>query len=75
MAQFVLPERLVIVGVSLVSAAHHYDPNAARGTAGALSAIGDEPFGHFVLAVVAVGLVAYGVFAIVNGRYRHISAS
>lgn len=64
----------LVVGVSLVGAALHYDPAAARGTAGALSSIANAPLGQFLLTLVAVGFVAYGVYAFVEGRYRHIRA-
>jgi hypothetical protein len=64
-----------IVGVSLVVAAVRYDPNAAHGMSGALLEIAQQPFGHLLLAVIAIGLAAFGVFAIVNGMYRKIDAT
>ena len=63
-----------IVGISLVMAAVRYDPSAARGLSGALIEISQQPFGHFLLAIVAIGLAAFGVHAIVNGLYRKIDA-
>ena len=56
------------IGGSLVMAAVKHNPNAARGTSGALAAL-PEP----VLVVVGVGLAAYGVYALVNARYRRIT--
>lgn len=63
-----------IVGISLVMAAVRYDPSAARGLSGALIEISQQPFGQFLLAIVAIGLAAFGVHAIVNGLYRKIDA-
>lgn len=58
-----------IAGGSLVLAAIHHDPSQARGTAGSI-AILPRP----MLIVVGIGLIAYGVYALVNARYREIKA-
>lgn len=63
-----------IVGISLVRAAVRYEPGAAHGMTGALMELTQQPFGQLLLAVVAIGLAAFGVFAIVNGLYRKIDA-
>jgi hypothetical protein len=57
-----------VIGSSLVLAAVKHNPNAARGTSGALASL-PEP----MLVVVGVGLAAYGVYALVNARYRRIT--
>jgi hypothetical protein len=58
-----------VIGGSLVLAAVRQNPNAARGTSGALQELPDP-----VLVVVGVGLAAYGMYAWVNARYRSIKA-
>ena len=58
-----------VIGGSLVLAAVKHDPQAAHGTPGALAAL-PQP----VLVLVGVGLIAYGVYALVNARYRSIHA-
>jgi hypothetical protein len=58
-----------IIGASLVLAALHHNPTAAHGTTGALQTLPDP-----LLVVVGVGLAAYGVYALVNARYRRIKA-
>src|SRR5215204_4272597 len=51
-----------IAGVFLVLAALRTDEQEVRSLGGALSSILEQPFfGHFLLGVVAVGLVAYGL--------------
>ncbi|HEX2833481.1 MAG TPA: DUF1206 domain-containing protein [Thermoanaerobaculia bacterium] len=56
-----------VAGGSLVLAAVRHDPSEAHGTAGSL-AILPQP----MLIVIGIGLIAYGVYALVNARYRDI---
>jgi len=59
--------------VFLVLAALQTDEQEVRSLGGALSAILEQPFfGHFLLGVVAVGLVAYGLLMVAVARYRRI---
>ena len=62
----------VVGGLSLASAGWQMDPGNADGVAGILRRIGDAPFGQLLLAVVAVGFVAYGIYQLVLARYRKI---
>jgi Domain of Unknown Function (DUF1206) len=61
-----------VIGVFLVQAALQTDPDKARGLGGALETLARQPFGSYILGVVALGLVAYGVFMFVMARYRRI---
>jgi hypothetical protein len=63
-----------IVGGSLVVAALHHNPSAARGTTGALRKLSEQPYGHVLLLAAGIGLAAYGVYALLNARYRTIRA-
>jgi hypothetical protein len=63
-----------IIGASVVTAALRSDPGEARGLSGAFASLTQQPFGHALLAAVAIGFVAYGIYAIVNGMYRSIDA-
>lgn len=62
----------LIIGAFLVQAALQSDPNEARGLGGALSALASQPFGPYLLGVVAFGLVCFGLFMFVVARYRRI---
>ena len=62
----------IVMGVFLVQAALHVDPNEARGLGGALATLAHQPFGPYLLGVVALGLVSYGAFMFVVARYRRI---
>jgi hypothetical protein len=61
-----------VIGWFLVQAALHADPGQARGLEGALSVLRRQAYGPWLLGVVGLGLAAYGVFSMVEGRYRRI---
>lgn len=62
-----------IVGSFLVLAALRHDPSRAGGLAEALAAVERAPYGAALLAAVAIGLMAYGAFQVVNARYRRVA--
>lgn len=64
-----------IVGWLVVKAALQYDPSEAEGLQGALVALRKAAYGPWLLMLVALGLIAYGVFQLVKARYRVIRAS
>ncbi|MCA1733943.1 MAG: DUF1206 domain-containing protein [Acidobacteria bacterium] len=37
--------------------------------------MGSGPFGHWTLAIVAIGLASYGVYQLMKARYRRIDAA
>jgi hypothetical protein len=63
-----------IIGFFLLQAARQSDPNQARGLDGALQALAQQPHGPWLLGIVALGLVAYGIHMGVQARYRRIIA-
>ena len=58
-----------IIGGSLVAAAWHVDPLLKRGLGGALLYVLHQPYGRFLLATVALGLIAFGLFSILCARW------
>lgn len=62
----------VMAGVFLVRAAWQYDPDEAIGLDEALQKLVAEPYGTFLLGSVALGLAAYGLFCLVQARYRDV---
>ena len=64
-----------VMGVFLIIAALHHDPNKARGLGGALAELAASPLGPWLLATVAIGLMAYGIHMFVEARYRRILAA
>ncbi|TFZ04486.1 DUF1206 domain-containing protein [Ramlibacter rhizophilus] len=64
-----------LIGIFLVRAAMNYDPGQARGIGGALQSLHEQPYGPWLLGLVAIGLIAYGLFEGVQARYRRIEAA
>jgi hypothetical protein len=64
-----------IIGWLVLKAALQYDPSEAQGLEGALVALRKAAYGPWLLMLVALGLIAYGVFQLVKARYRVIRAS
>ena len=65
----------LLVGGFLVRAALSYNPAEARGLDGVLETLARQPYGPWVMGVVAAGLVAYGIYTLVESRYRRINGS
>ncbi len=65
----------LIIGGFIVVAAWQYDPQEARGLAGALQTLQQQPYGQVLLAIVAFGLLAFGFYSIVEAVYRRIGVN
>jgi hypothetical protein len=63
-----------LVGVGLIVAAFHADARRVQGVAEALDAVRHREFGPALLLAVAFGLGAYGVYELIEARYRRIRA-
>ena len=61
-----------IIGSLLVVAAWQYDASEAKGLGGALATLERQPFGPWLLGLVALGLIAYGLYQFVMSRYRRM---
>lgn len=62
----------VVVGVLIIRAALRFNPEEAGGVGDALRMLARQPYGSWMLAAIALGLIAYGVYAVVMARYRRI---
>lgn len=60
------------IGVFVVQAAVQYEPDKAKGFDDTLRSFTDTPAGPWLLAVVAVGLVLFGVFSFGMARWRRV---
>jgi hypothetical protein len=70
-----LMSRAVVFGLVawfFFKAAAEYDANKARGLDGALRKLANEPYGSWLLGVVAAGLLAFGLFCLIQARYREV---
>ena len=63
-----------VVGMYLLLAGVRRAPSEARGTQGAIESLGQQPFGRWILVLVALGLTAYGVYTLVEARYRKLAS-
>ena len=64
----------VLTGGSIIIAAIEVQVDRAAGLAGILRALEDRPYGWMLLAVAALGLAAFGLFGLIEARYRRIDA-
>lgn len=63
-----------MIGGFLILAAYHSASSQVHGLGGALQALQKQPYGAALLGLAAIGLFAFGVFGVVQARYRHIDA-
>jgi hypothetical protein len=61
-----------VIGGFLARAGFAHNANKAADTGEALDVIGSQPFGEWLLGAVAIGLIAYGAYEVVQARYRVI---
>ena len=61
-----------LVGVFLLRAAWDYEASKAVGIDGALRKLAAAPYGPWLLGIVATGLLAFGLFCLVQAVYRKV---
>src|ERR1700687_701378 len=61
-----------IIGFFLIVAAVKFNAQQAKGLDTALGELLQLPFGRVLLGIVALGLIAYGVYSFVEARYRRL---
>lgn len=62
-----------IIGTFLIQAAMQADPQQAGGVGKALQTLAGQSYGPWLLGIVSLGLIAYGLYsAVVLARYRRI---
>jgi hypothetical protein len=63
---------IALAGVFLLIAAVRFSPSKAEGIDGTLRAFAHTPLGPFLLILVALGLVAFGLFSWCEARWRRV---
>jgi hypothetical protein len=64
---------LAVGGAFLAYAGFTFDPGKARGVDGTLRELRDSPAGVWLLVVVALGLVAFGVYSFCEAKWRRVT--
>jgi Domain of Unknown Function (DUF1206) len=62
----------VLVGYFLLKTAIGFDPHDAVGIDGALARVHRQPFGPWLLGLVAAGLIVFAVFSLFEARFRRL---
>lgn len=61
-----------VAGAFVILAAYQSDPKETRGLGEALETVQHQPFGSYMLGIVAAGLLVYGLFMFTIAFYRRI---
>jgi hypothetical protein len=62
----------LIIGGFLVVAAWRFSSGEVVGLKGALQTLQQQPYGWILLGIVALGLFAFGLYSLIEARYRRI---
>jgi hypothetical protein len=65
----------VIIGFFLIQAARLSDASKTKGLGEVLAILAQQPFGPVILGIVSLGLIAYGIYSVIEARYRKILPS
>lgn len=64
---------LGMIGYFFIQTAWTTDASESKGVDGALLEIAQKPFGQWLIGIVAIGFILYGVYQMARGRYQHMS--
>ena len=59
-----------LVGGFLVQAGLTHDPDKTKGLDGALLEVAEAAYGPWLLGLLAAGLILFGLYRMLDGRYR-----
>lgn len=62
----------LLIGGFFIVAAWQQDPGEARGLSGALDALQQQPYGWVLLGLLALGLIAFGLYSVIESVYRRV---
>ena len=63
----------VMIGFFILQAAKNFNPQEVKGLDGALLTLAQQPFGKVLLALMALGLMAYAIYLFIEARYLRIN--
>ena len=65
----------VIIGIFFIQAARLSDASQTKGLGEVLAILAQQPFSPVILGIVPLGLIAYGIYSVIEARYRKILPS
>ncbi|MDP8932608.1 MAG: DUF1206 domain-containing protein, partial [Cyanobacteriota bacterium] len=65
----------VIIGFFLIQAARLSDASQTKGLGDVLAVLAQQPFSPVILGIVPLGLIAYGIYSVIQARYRQFFRS
>ena len=63
---------MTVMGLAIARAGFVRRPSEAAGISESLWTVLAQPYGHWLLAAVAAGLVCFGVFQLLHARYARL---
>lgn len=64
-----------IIGLFVIIAALQSDATQVKGLGEALAVLAQQPYGSWILGTVALGLIAYSIYSLIEARYRSLVRS
>ncbi|BAS56891.1 hypothetical protein NIES2135_37870 [Leptolyngbya boryana NIES-2135] len=64
-----------IIGLFVIIAALRSDATEVKGLGEALAVLAQQPYGTWILGIVALGLIAYSMYSLIEARYRSLIRS
>lgn len=65
---------LIIIGALFFAAGYYYEPSAAGGTQEMFTTVRNQPYGAALFLVIALGLLAFGVYGLLESAFRRVDA-
>jgi hypothetical protein len=62
-----------LIGWFFIQAALQADPSEARGLEGALRTFYEQPYGQVWLGLIGFGFLCYGLYCVINARFKRIN--
>ena len=63
---------VALIGAFLVNAAARFDAEQAKGLDASLRAVAEQPFGRWLLALAAVGILGYALWSLIETLWRDL---
>lgn len=64
---------LTMIGFFFLRTAWTHNPDQSKGIGGAFDELASQPYGMFLLAIVAAGFILYGIYQVIRGRYERMN--